>query len=402
MNYFDGTARVALESSIFTRELHILKGQSGFQFKLLGEDGGARFGELCTVRGAKVQTPVFMPVGTLATVKSLTPQQLKDMGVDILLGNAYHLYLRPGHREVESMGGLHSFMAWDGSILTDSGGFQVMSLSSLNRSMEEGVEFFSHLDGSRHLISPEKSMEIQAALGSDIVMCFDECLPYPAKKEEVQRSIERTHRWAKRCYQYPFKEHQALFAIQQGGMFADIRQEHSERIREMDFAGYAIGGLSVGEGPEILQEMTRVCASMLPKEKPRYLMGVGRPEDIVEGVRAGVDMFDCVMPTRNARNGSLFTSRGKINIHNSKYSQDSSPIDPDCSCYSCRNFSRAYIRHLHRCKEILGLQLTTIHNLHYYLDLMRCIRIAVRTKTFDDFRSKFYKRTEEETFIKKG
>lgn len=374
-----------------------MESKNKLQFQLLAEDGKARLGELCTARGIKIDTPVFMPVGTLATVKGLNPEQIKDLGANIILSNAYHLYLRPGHKEIENLGGLHSFMGWDEAILTDSGGFQVMSLSSLNKSTEEGVEFFSHLDGSRHLIRPESSMEIQAALGSDIVMCFDECLPYPAKREEVQQSMKRTMRWAERCYQFPLKPHQSLFAIQQGGMFVDIRQEHSERLREMDFAGYALGGLSVGEGPEMLQEMTQACAPMLPKEKPRYLMGVGRPEDIVEGVRSGIDMFDCVMPTRNARNGSLFTSRGKLNIRNSKYAQDTSPIDPDCTCYSCQNFSRAYIRHLHHSKEMLGLQLTTIHNLHYYLDLMRRIRLAIRTKTFDDFRSRFYKQVEEET-----
>ena len=369
---------------------------SAFSFTLLGEDGQARVGSVSTAHGT-FETPVFMPVGTQATVKSLSPKDLvEEVGASIILGNAYHLYLRPGHDQIAELGGLHRFMNWDGAILTDSGGFQVMSLSKLNKCSEEGVEFASHIDGSRHLITPEKSMEIQKALGSDIVMCFDECLKYPATEAEVRTSMELTFRWAKRCRDYELSPHQALFGIQQGGMFPKLRKEHTEMLRELPFEGYAIGGLSVGEPPELLQEMSRECAQFLPKDKPRYLMGVGRPEDIVEAVHAGVDMFDCVMPTRNARNGSLFTSQGRVNIRNAKYANDSNPLDENCACYTCQNFSRAYLRHLQMAGEVLGMRLQTIHNLHYYLDLMSQIRAAIRNKNFDDFRRTFYNQLQRE------
>lgn len=364
-----------------------------FSFKLLGQDGEARLGEIHTAHGV-IETPVFMPVGTAATVKSLTPRDLKEMGAGIILGNAYHLYLRPGHELIDKMGGLHQFMSWSGAILTDSGGFQVMSLSELTKRTEAGVEFASHLDGSKHLITPEKSMEIQRALGSDIVMCFDEVLGYPAEKDAVAKSLERTYRWAQRCQAVELKPHQALFGIQQGGMFPDLRRQHTEMLTQLPFAGFAIGGLSVGEPPEMLWEMVRESAPLLPKEKPRYLMGVGRPQDLVESVYRGVDMFDCVMPTRNARNGAIFTSFGKINIRNAKYANDSQPLDPECGCYTCQNFSRSYLRHLQNVGEMLGAQLNTIHNIHFYLDLMRQVRAAIREKRFDDFRRAFYKKQE--------
>lgn len=365
--------------------------EDSLKFELLAEDGKARLGRI-TTHHASFETPIFMPVGTAATVKSMTPEDLEAIGAKIILGNAYHLYLRPGHDLVEEQGGLHKFMGWDGAILTDSGGFQVMSLSGLNKRSEEGVEFASHIDGSKHMISPEKSMEIQRGLSSDIVMAFDECLAYESTKDEVAASRDRTTRWAKRCQAVDLKPHQSLFAIQQGGMHEDLRREHAEELAEMDFPGYAIGGLSVGEPPDVLWEMTRVAAPMLPKHKPRYLMGVGRPQDLIEAVAAGVDMFDCVMPTRNARNGSVFTWSGKINIRNAKYAKDSGPLDPDCSCMVCGNFSRAYLRHLHNVGEMLGGHLCTYHNLYFYLDLMRKARENIREKRFDDFRQAFYKK----------
>jgi queuine tRNA-ribosyltransferase len=321
---------------------------------------------------------------------------LKEVGAKIVLGNAYHLYLRPGHKLIEEQGGLHKFMGWDGAILTDSGGFQVMSLSALTKKSEAGVEFASHLDGSKHLITPEKSMEIQRALGSDIVMCFDECLGHPAERDAVRKSMELTTRWAKRCREVELKPHQGLFGILQGGMYPDLRKEHMQALLEIPFEGYAIGGLSVGESPELLWEMVHASAPLLPADKPRYLMGVGRPEDLVESVAAGIDIFDCVMPTRNARNGAIFTSRGKINIRNAKYSNDSGPLDEECGCYTCRNFSRAYLRHLHNAGEILGSTLNTIHNIYFYLDLMRRIRNAIQEKRFDDFRRSFYKKLQHE------
>jgi queuine tRNA-ribosyltransferase len=365
------------------------------RYELIDQDGPARLGKVHTAHGS-FDTPMFMPVGTSATVKGLTPSHLKEVGAKIVLGNAYHLYLRPGHKLIEEQGGLHKFMGWDGAILTDSGGFQVMSLSALTKKSEAGVEFASHLDGSKHLITPEKSMEIQRALGSDIVMCFDECLGHPAERDAVRKSMELTTRWAKRCREVELKPHQGLFGILQGGMYPDLRKEHMQALLEIPFEGYAIGGLSVGESPELLWEMVHASAPLLPADKPRYLMGVGRPEDLVESVAAGIDIFDCVMPTRNARNGAIFTSRGKINIRNAKYSNDSGPLDEECGCYTCRNFSRAYLRHLHNAGEILGSTLNTIHNIYFYLDLMRRIRNAIQEKRFDDFRRSFYKKLQHE------
>lgn len=360
-------------------------------FTLTGKSGSARLGRLHTQHGS-FETPMFMPVGTAATVKSVIPEELKEMGAKIILGNAYHLYMRPGHKLIEDLGGLHSFMHWDGAILTDSGGFQVMSLSALRKITDDGVEFASHIDGSRHFISPEKSMEIQKALGSDIVMCFDECLKHPATKEEVKRSLELTTKWERRCRTYELKPHQGLFGILQGGMFPDLRREHFEMMKDIDFEGWAIGGLSVGEPPALMYEILDACVPLLPENKVRYLMGVGTPEDLVEGIARGVDIFDCVMPTRNARNGTLFTSFGKIHIKNARFTKDLSPVDEACNCYACRNYSRAYLRHLFMSGEILGARLNTIHNLHFYLDLMRQARAAIAEQRFDEFRSTFYKK----------
>ncbi len=359
-------------------------------FKLLDSDGEARLGELHTQHG-RFSTPMFMPVGTAATVKSLTPEDLKTIGAKIILGNAYHLFIRPGHKLIEELGGLHRFMGWEGAILTDSGGFQVMSLSGLRKVTPDGVEFSSHLDGSRHFISPEISMEIQRALGSDIVMAFDECVKHPATKDEVVKSMRLTTAWEKRSRAVPLKEHQGLFGILQGGMYPDLRQEHYESLKDVDFEGWAIGGLSVGEPPDLMYKILDVSVPLLPKHKVRYLMGVGTPQDLVEAVGRGVDIFDCVMPTRNARNGTLFTSQGKVHIKNSKFTGDSSPLDPNCNCYTCLNFSRAYLRHLFVSGEILSSRLNTIHNLHYYLKLMEKMREAIAARKFSDFRAEFYK-----------
>ncbi|RZA08087.1 MAG: tRNA guanosine(34) transglycosylase Tgt [Proteobacteria bacterium] len=358
-------------------------------FTLQAKDGRARAGELTTTRGV-IKTPMFMPVGTSATVKSLAPEELENFGAKIILGNAYHLYLKPGHLLIEELGGLHKFMNWSGSILTDSGGFQVMSLSALRKVTPDGVEFASHIDGSRHFISPEKSMEIQRALGSDIVMAFDECVKHPATREEVKRSLELTTAWEKRSRAYELKPHQGLFGILQGGMHADLRKEHYQMLEGIDFEGWAIGGLSVGEPPQLMYEMLDVSVPLLPEDKVHYLMGVGTPEDLVEGVARGVDIFDCVMPTRNARNGTLFTSAGKVHIKNARFQRDPLPLDEKCKCYTCRNYSRAYLRHLFLQGEILGSRLLTIHNLHFYIDLMRQMREAITEQRFDEFRRSFY------------
>lgn len=359
-------------------------------YKLLGEDGKARLGELHTQHGT-IPTPAFMPVGTAATVKSLTPEDLASMQAKIILGNAYHLYIRPGHKLIENLGGLHKFMGWDGAILTDSGGFQVMSLADLRKVTPDGVEFSSHLDGSRHFISPEISMEIQRSLGSDIVMAFDECVKHPSTKDEVKRSMDLTTAWEKRSRAFPLKPHQGLFGILQGGMYPDLRAEHFEALKEIDFEGWAIGGLSVGEPPPLMYEILDSSVPLLPREKVRYLMGVGTPEDLVEGVARGVDIFDCVMPTRNARNGTLFTSAGKIHIKNARFVSDPEPLDSSCSCYTCRKYSRAYLRHLYVSGEILSSRLNTIHNVHFYLNLMQGIRGAIAARRFAEFRAEFYR-----------
>lgn len=350
---------------------------------------GARAGRLHTPHGS-FDTPMFMPVGTQGTVKTLSPEELHTMGAGVILGNTYHLFLRPGHEIVKKAGGLHRFMNWDGAILTDSGGFQVFSLGALRKISEEGVAFRSHHDGSKQFLSPEKSMEIQMALGSDIAMAFDECTPYPADYEYACRSMRLTTRWAKRCQAVHNREDQALFGIVQGGMYADLRQESAEQLVAMDFPGYAIGGLSVGEPKPLMYEVLEQTVPFLPQNKARYLMGVGTPDCLVEGVARGIDMFDCVFPTRVARNGTAITSQGRVVIRNAAYIEDFTPLDPECDCYTCRNYSRAYLRHLIRCDEIFGLRLMSLHNLHYLIRLMREIRMAILEDRFVEFQQNFW------------
>ncbi|WP_069649387.1 tRNA guanosine(34) transglycosylase Tgt [Caloranaerobacter ferrireducens] len=352
----------------------------------------ARLGKLHTPHGV-IETPIFMPVGTRATVKTMTPEELKGLGAQIILSNTYHLYLRPGHELIKEAGGLHKFMNWDKPILTDSGGFQVFSLGDLRKITEEGVEFRSHIDGSRHFISPEKSIEIQNALGSDIIMAFDECAPYPSDRDYVKHSLERTTRWAKRCKEaHRNPETQALFGIVQGGMYRDLREQSAKEIMDLDFPGYAIGGLSVGEPKELMYEVLDYTVPLLPKNKPRYLMGVGSPDCLFEGVIRGIDMFDCVLPTRIARNGTVMTSQGKVVIRNAKYARDFGKLDPECDCYTCRNYSRAYIRHLFNVNEILGARLTTIHNLYFLLKLMENIRLAIKEDRLLQYKEEFFKK----------
>ncbi len=358
-------------------------------------DCAARRGELKTLHGT-IQTPIFMPVGTQATVKSVTPENLKEMNAQIILGNTYHLFIRPGQELIRSFGGLHSFMNWDRPILTDSGGFQIFSLRELAKISEEGAAFRSHLDGAKLFLSPEDAVHVQESLGSDIMMCLDTCIPYPATREETIKSTDLTSRWAIRCRNAQSDTGQLLFGIVQGGMHHDLRKEHAETLIDIGFDGYAIGGLSVGEDKAIMQDMTEATIPHLPEDYSRYLMGVGTPEDLVEGVYRGVDMFDCVMPTRNARNGTMFTSTGKVVIKNAKYRDDKRPLDPNCNCYTCRNYSRAYLRHLFQCREILSYHLNTIHNLHYYLHLMSEIREAIEKDCFSTFRNDFYGRLERE------
>lgn len=342
----------------------------------------ARVGKLHTAYGV-VNTPIFMPVGTRGTVKACTPQMLSDqIRAEIILANTYHLYLRPGHEIVQETGGLHSFMGWQHPILTDSGGFQVFSLGPLRTITEDGVKFRSTIDGTEHFISPERSIEIQNALGADIIMAFDECPALPNEYAYLKNSMEMTLRWAARCKEAHQNSDQLLFGIVQGGMERDLRQASVDGTISIGFPGYAIGGLSVGEEKDLMYETLAYVAPLLPENKPRYLMGVGTPEDLVYGVRCGIDMFDCVMPTRNARNGSLFTTEGIVRIRNSKYRQDFSPLDPECTCYTCQNFTRTYLRHLHIENEILGSQLHTLHNLHFYISLMRGIRCAIHNGSF--------------------
>jgi queuine tRNA-ribosyltransferase len=362
-----------------------------FKFELIKEckDTKARVGKLHTPHGI-IETPIFMPVGTQATVKSLSPEELEDLGAQIILSNTYHLYLRPGHDLVQEAGGLHKFMNWDKPILTDSGGFQVFSLGDFRTIKEEGVEFRSHLDGSKHLFTPEKVIEIENALGADIIMAFDECAPYPCSFEYAKDSLERTTRWAERCKKAHQREDQALFGIIQGGMYRELREQSAREIISLDFPGYGIGGLSVGEPKELMYEMLDYTVPLIPKDKPRYLMGVGAPDNVVEGIMRGVDMFDCVLPTRIARNGTVMSKRGKIVIRNAKYARDFRPLDSECSCYTCRNYSRAYIRHLLKADEILGLRLTSIHNLHFLLTLVKEIREAILEDRFLEFKEEFY------------
>ncbi|MBI4411682.1 MAG: queuine tRNA-ribosyltransferase [Deltaproteobacteria bacterium] len=424
-----------------------------FSFRIAkqGKNTKARLGEITTSHGV-IHTPVFMPVGTVGSIKAMKPEEVAAMGAEIILGNAYHLYLRPGHRIVEKLGGLHKFMNWQKPILTDSGGYQVFSLgrdpearqqggrymeleglqkTKLAKITEEGVHFQSHVDGSSHFMTPELSIEVQEALGSDIMMAFDDCTPYPATIEESRASMERSLRWEKRSLDFfrstihhsPSTIHQSLFAIIQGGMYRDLRKECFERLMEVNdqgpgtrdqglkrekfkvtghgslvpgqqFSGYAIGGLSVGEPAPLMYEMAAYCASLIPSEYPRYLMGVGMPEDIVACIDTGIDMFDCVIPTRNARNGQLFTKQGPIQIKQAQYTEDKGPIESDCPCYTCRCYSRAYLRHLYLSREIMSSVLNTIHNLHYFLNLLGEVRLAIQNDRFPEFKNNFFSQIE--------
>lgn len=363
------------------------------QFTVINTDGPARRGELVFPRG-RVRTPAFMPVGTYGTVKAMTPEELRDIGADIILGNTFHLMLRPGTDIIRLHGDLHDFMHWDGPILTDSGGFQVFSLGAMRKISEEGVRFQSPIDGDTVFLGPEESMAVQRALGSDIVMIFDECTPYPATHEQAADSMRLSLRWAERSRLAHGDNPAALFGIVQGGMYGELRLESVAGLKAIGFDGYAIGGLSVGEPKE---DRARVLESLLPHmptDKPRYLMGVGTPEDIVQAVALGIDMFDCVMPTRNARNGHLFTHHGAIRIRNAAYRDDTRPLDENCRCYTCRHYSRAYLRHLDKCGEILGARLNTIHNLHYYQELMAGLRTAIEAGRLADFIAAFYARQQ--------
>jgi len=343
-----------------------------------------------------------MPVGTNATVKAMTPEDLLAVNAQIILANTYHLYLRPGHRLIETMGGLHRFMNWDRPILTDSGGFQVFSLGELRKISEEGVRFQSHLDGSYHFLTPELSIQIQESLGADIIMCFDECPPASADYEYVRRSLEMTTRWAARSKETHQRQGQQLFGIIQGGMHYDLRARSLTDICEIGFDGYALGGLSVGEEKEQMYGVMECCAPLMPQDAPRYIMGIGAPEDLIEAVWHGYDMFDCVMPTRNARNGMLFTSQGRVNIKAKIYEEDSGPLDPECGCHVCRSYSRAYLRHLYRAGEILASQLNTYHNLYYFLDLMRRVREAIRANRFTEFRKDYIASQSQNQRVKGG
>ena len=370
-------------------------------YELLHKDAktGARRGVVHTPHG-DIQTPVFMPVGTQATVKSMTPEELKEeVGAQIILSNTYHLYLRPGDELVKEAGGLHNFMRWDRPILTDCGGFQVFSLSDLRKITEEGVEFKSHLDGSKHLFTPEKVMQIQENLGSDIMMSFDECVEYPASYDYTKQSMERTTRWAKRCKEaHKTTETQALFGIIQGGFYEDLRKQSAEDLIALDFPGYAIGGISVGEPKEEFLKMLYYTAPLMPEGKPRFLMGVGTPDYLIEAAVAGIDMCDCVLPTRIARNGTAMTWNGKVVVRNATYERDFTPLDPECDCYTCRNYTRAYIRHLVKTQEILGIRLLSIHNLRFLTKLMERVRIEIENDHLLEFREEFYKKygyTEE-------
>jgi len=359
------------------------------KFDLIGTDGSARRGRLTFERGI-VETPAFMPVGTYGTVKAMTPEELRELGAQIILGNTFHLMLRPGMEVMRAHGGLHRFMHWDGPILTDSGGFQVWSLGKLRKISEQGVTFQSPVNGDRIFMGPEESMAMQQALGADIIMIFDECTPYPATEEQARASMELSLRWAERSKRAHAGHPGALFGIVQGGMYEHLRHESLAGLKQIGFDGYALGGLSVGEPKEEMLRVLDSIAPELPADRPRYLMGVGTPEDLVEAVRRGMDMFDCVLPTRNARNGWLFTHDGAVKIRNSRYAADTGPIDPRCDCYTCRHYSRAYLRHLQQCNEILGARLATIHNLYYYQSLMRGLRQATGQKRLDEFIEKFY------------
>jgi queuine tRNA-ribosyltransferase len=359
------------------------------QFELLQQEGAARRGRLTLDRGT-IETPAFMPVGTYGTVKAMTPEELNDIGAQIILGNTFHLMLRPGTAIIEAHGGLHGFMHWSKPILTDSGGFQVFSLAELRKITEEGVKFQSPIDGSQVRLTPEDSMDVQRALASDIAMCFDDCTPWPATEAQARDSMERSMRWAERSHRHYYRNEPApppgnLFGIIQGGMYAPLRLASLEALTKIGFPGYAVGGLAVGEPEEVRLSVLEAVEPHIPRDRPRYLMGVGRPEDLIAAVARGIDMFDCVMPTRHARNGHLFTHTGVLNIRNAAHAADTGPIDPACGCYTCRHYSRAYLRHLDKCNEILGARLNTLHNLHFYLDLMRRMRLALDEGRFNAF-----------------
>lgn len=350
----------------------------------------ARAGKIILPHG-EVETPVFMPVGTAATVKSMKPEDVERLGAEIILSNTYHLYLRPGSKIIRDAGGLHKFMNWNRPILTDSGGFQVFSLGEMRKITEQGVEFRSFIDGSKHTLTPEKSIEVQCDLGSDIMMAFDECTPYPADRDYVKNSLERTTRWLKRCIKaQQDTEKQALFGIMQGGMYRDLREESARQIVDLDLSGYAIGGLSVGEPKELMCEVLDYAVDFLPENKPRYLMGVGTPDYIFEGIQRGIDMFDCVLPTRIARNGTAMTSIGRVNIKNAKYERDFEPLDRECDCYTCRNYSKSYLRHLFKANEILSSILLSTHNLHFLVKMTKNIRKAILEDRFFEYKAEFY------------
>ena len=373
--------------------------ENGFKLIQNRPDSEARAGELVTPHG-KVPTPVFLPVGSQATVKTLTSDEVREMGIKMLLANAYHLYLRPGIEVVKKMGGLHKFMDWNGAILTDSGGYQIFSLAPLCRVNDEGVTFRSHIDGSQHILTPESVIQLQEELGADVIMVLDECPSIDAPFEQVQVAVERTHRWAERCRQAQSRRDQSLYAIVQGGAFPELRRQSAQQLVALDFPGYAIGGLSLGETKEITLAITEEVMDLLPRDKPRYLMGVGTPDDIVECVARGCDIFDSALPTRVARNGALFTAEGRRNIRNAAYSKMEQPIDPDCDCYTCRTFSAAYLNHLFGREELLGYRLATVHNLRFLSRLMTGIRSAILDGTFNSFRKDFrdrYQPTDEQT-----
>jgi queuine tRNA-ribosyltransferase len=379
--------------------------EAHLEFKVLSSatTSQARAGIIHTPRG-DIETPVFMPVGTLATVKSLSPEDLLSCGAQIILGNTYHLYLRPGCDVIQAFSGLHRFMHWERPILTDSGGFQVFSLARLRKITEEGADFQSHIDGSRHLLTPEKAIEIQRCLKSDIIMCLDQCIAYPSTQKEAADALALTTRWAGRCktvWMDQSGDASALFGIVQGGMYPELRRASADALVELGFPGYAIGGLSVGEPVDVMLEMAEITLGRLPRASPRYIMGVGTPENLVELVSRGADMFDCVMPTRNARNGQLFTTKGTLNISNARFRADTAPIDDACACYTCRHYSRAYLRHLYMSREILAHRLNTMHNIHYYINLMGQMRNAIKRDAFDGFRKHFYEQrtpgSEEES-----
>lgn len=362
--------------------------------------GQARIGQVSTTHG-EIETPAFMPVGSQGTVKGLDPNDVRECGFHLILANAYHLFLRPGHELIESLGGLHAFMQWSGAILTDSGGYQMVSLADLCNVTEEGVGFRSHIDGEWHLLSPEKSIAIQVALGSDIMMVLDHCPTFPCSELQAREAVQRTTRWAKRCAVVPRKEHQWLFGIVQGGVFAQLRQESTYELVNLNLDGYALGGLSLGEEKPAMLDMIETVIDQLPFSHPRYLMGVGLPEDIVEGVARGLDLFDCVIPTRHGRTGWLFTTTGRVLIKQARYARDPNPIDAECRCPVCKRFSLAYLRHLFLSHEMLGVRLNTIHNLWYYASLMKDLRRAIRENTFEAYRKDFYRRRQcdmSETF----